>query len=43
MHTGKLAYDDTDKRYCILYKDEYGDASYNFHCGDCLDVKLNDI
>ena len=42
-HTGRLAYNETDNRYCILYNDKYGDGAYNFHCGDCLDVKLNDV
>ena len=43
MHTGTLAFDKSDNRYAICYKDEYGSQSYCFHCGDCLDVKLNDV
>lgn len=43
MHTGTLFFDKSDNRYAIRYKDEYGVQSYSFHCGDCLDVKLNDV
>ncbi|MCQ4754654.1 DUF5348 domain-containing protein [Enterocloster bolteae] len=43
MHTGTLFFDKLDNRYAIRYKDEYGSQSYSFHCGDCLDIKLNDV
>lgn len=43
MHTGTLAFDKSNNRYAIRYKDECGSQSYSFHCGDCLDVKLNDV
>lgn len=44
MKQGKLFYDRSSGRYSFLYGDEGEKRDYGgIHCGECMEVKLNDI